>query len=135
MLKTFLIEILTLSFICLPIYGEVLSSQNTTYIIKGTPAPYTGYLFTPPAAQDIRIRLMNASDTELINASLQKSNSLETDITTQCQTKLAVYVKEDNTLAKDLESARKTSDLTKALWFFAGVALVGFSAYVIHKVQ
>lgn len=124
-LKSFLITILISSNICF--------ADDAKYISAGQNAPYDGFLFTVPKTQELRKTVIEHKTYKLINESLEKSVTEQSNIITLERDKNKMLLEQNDKLAVELKDARDTSDRTKLLWFALGVIGTGLVTYGISK--
>ena len=123
MLSTFLI-VLTITS-----NSYAAQKEESRFLEEGTPAPFSGYLIPPSTTKELKDAVIERDGFKLINTSLEKSISIYKQNETLYTDKVNVLVNQNDNLAKSLESARSTSDLTKILWFGLGVVATGFAIY------
>lgn len=117
------------------IFLIVLTITSNSYAVEsrfleeGTPAPFSGYLIPPSTTKELKDAVIERDGFRLINTSLEKSISIYKQNEVLYTDKVNVLVNQNDNLAKSLESARSTSDLTKILWFGLGVVATGFAIY------
>lgn len=96
------------------------AGAQVTYVEKNTPAPYTGYLFTPQAELDNR-KLLEERKTLLIkDENNQTIIELKNKLITDTQAQADLWHEHSNEMAKEL--ARRESN---AFWRSAGFFTLG----------
>lgn len=108
-----------ISFFILLISFSVNAACNkpVTYLIETTPAPCTGYLFTPEKEQENRLKLEESKlYKELSEVTIEENGILNQ--------RLELYQKHNKELQEQARKNEFANDLTKVLYFILGATAV-----------
>lgn len=101
------------------------NSQDSQYIEKGSPAPYTGILFTEKKAQSIRNELLEGDKAKVeLKAEQNKTKRLNEVIVLKNE-EIDLY----KTQNERLTSAKERSDTMNYIWFGMGILATGLAVY------
>lgn len=112
-------KILT-SFSIILITSNSLADVSEIPILKGQPAPITGYLFTHDKTVEIYRTYLERDAFKADKTSLQKSLDLE-------KNNVDILQKDNSILYDSLQKSKSSTDLQKILWFAAGVITAGLA--------
>lgn len=101
-------------------YGE-----DTVFISKGQPAPYSGILFTEEKAGDVRKELLESEKTKLILETERNRTTRLGQIIELKDEEIELYQKQNTRLLK----ANDRSDTMQYIWFGLGVLATGMAVY------
>lgn len=112
---------------------QLAFAQDVSYLEKGSPAPYTGYLFSPQKEREIRLT------TETLKY-CDKSKEMALSILQDYETKDKITADRMNlrdqqidSLSKRLVDAKDDSFLSKAGFFILGALVTGGIAYGLTR--
>lgn len=105
--------------ICFNAIGQV------QHIEKGTPAPYTGHLFTEAKAREVRKELLEKDQLVIFTKALLENEVRYKKIISN-QNEQVVILKDHVTKLSDMA---ETTTTEKVLWFGLGVVATGFAVY------
>ena len=114
--KIFSISLIILSILLPTAYGD-----DVTYLDKGTPAPYDGFLLTVPKAKEYRLITIERDNYKLVNESLNNTILSLQNINKYEEEKNGILLKQNDNLAQTAYNSQRMSDLEKVLWFGGGV--------------
>lgn len=120
--------------ILLTLFSFVAYAGDVTHIEKDTPAPYTGYLFTPEKTNEVKNVVVERDGLLKLNESLTKSLQLQSDIAELNQKKVNILLQQQEDLSKTLYDQRSMSNLERMLWVGAGILIVGVSIYGVSQI-
>ena len=100
-------------------------TEDTIFLDKGKPAPYSGILFTEEKAQSIRKELLESDKTSLKLESADSKVAGLGQIISLKDTEIELYRKQN----QDLLKAEKTSESMRYIWFGLGVLATGMAVY------
>lgn len=109
------------------------ADSSVSFIKKGDVATYDGYLFTIPKAEELRNITIERNSFKLLNESLNKSVELQDNLIKLDEQKVNKLLEQNDKLAVSLNDARTTSEWTKLLWFFTGIAVTGVAFYGVNR--
>lgn len=99
--------------------------QDTQYIEKGQPAPYSGILFTEKKAQELRSELLDGDKNKLF-LETEKNRSLRLgQIIELKDEEIELYRKQNERLLKTTDR----SDTLNYVWFGLGILATGLAVY------
>jgi len=110
MFKIFLISLISLN-----------SKADVVYIERNEPAPYTGYLFTPSKAIEVKNKLIDLETQKKLNANQKKIINLQVEQLELKDEQIHYYKQRNVKLHEDLESIKKVNNYERAGWFVLGV--------------
>ncbi len=108
-------------------------AADVTELKKDQPAPYTGFLFTPEKAQEVKNQLVEADRLKEINESYKRSIELYKDNEKLHEERMTKTMAQADNLAKNLYETRSTSTLEKFGYFFLGVLGTSLAVYGVKK--
>jgi hypothetical protein len=100
-------------------------SQDVVSIQKGSPAPFTGILFTETKATEIRSELLELDKTKVKLEARDEQLKLHKSIIDLKSTEIELYRKQN----ERLERTNRTSDTMNYIYFGLGVFLTGAAVY------
>lgn len=100
-------------------------AQDSVYLDKDKPAPFSGILFTEKKAQDIRSELMEGDKTKLWLETEKNRSSRLLQIVELKDEEIELYNKQNQRLMK----VNDRSDTMNMLWFGLGVLATGLAVY------
>ena len=112
--------------VSLLLIGSINAKANDVlFIEKGTPAPYSGVLFTEPKARELRNDILESSKTELqLESEKAKSGNL-LQLVQLKDTEIELYRKQNQRLLR-LED---TNSKMNYIWFGLGILATGVAVY------
>ncbi len=112
------------------------AGDPTVAILRlGEAAPFTGLLFEPSYANDLRKTIIEFDGLTAINGSLNKSLVLQEDIITHERAKVTMLLEQNDKLAVQLQKSQSMNTWEKVAWLSLGMLAVGIGAYGVHKIQ
>jgi len=124
-LKSFLINLISLSLISNLSFAE----DKVDYLEKGTPMPYSGFIFPISKAQDCRLALIEKEQYEQIKASYDRSIKLYKTTERISDDKLLALNQENYLLREQMTEIKSSNQYSTILWFGLGVLATGLSIY------
>jgi len=127
-------KIFTLALILMFSFN-VLAEGPVKYVLKGEPAEYNGYLFTPEKEKEVRFKLIDGElNKELLEINTKKLNLVE------AQYKLAndqslMWQTESNRLAKELVRKDRLDFWENLMYFGLGVLVTVAAGYTVNRIQ
>lgn len=106
-----------------PAYG----ADDVSYLKKGDPAPFTGYLISPEKADSIREMKIDLDTQKQINGLLLDNQKIY-------EQRVDNLRKQSEDLAKQVETMKDSSMFTKVGFFVLGSVLTGLVAYGTTRV-
>lgn len=113
------------------IFSLGATAQNNAYaqdvisITKGSPAPFSGILFTEQKANDIRKELLEGDKTKVKLEARDEQLKLHKSMLELKSSEIELYRKQN----ERLERSNKSSDTMNYIWFGLGVFLTGAAVY------
>lgn len=106
----------------------IVNAEDAVVLKKGDSAPNDGILISQDKAQEIKNTTIERDGLLQINDSLNKSLTLQTQISDINQKKVQLLSDQDDKLAKSLQNSQTMNTLEKVLWFSLGfiVPVAGF---------
>lgn len=105
--------------------GNNVYGQDTQYIEKGKPAPFSGILFTEEKAQAIRGELLEFDKTKILYETEKHRGERLGQIINLKDEEIDLYQKQNTRLLK----AHDRSDTLNYVWFGLGILATGLSVY------
>lgn len=105
---------------------SLVIADGVTLLEKGTPAPYTGILFTPEESQAMYEQFETYKEKI---TSLEKINSLYKNNELLYEEKVNLLLEQNTTLTDSLSKIESNKDLTRIIWFGLGMLSVGLGMY------
>jgi hypothetical protein len=100
-----------------------------TYLQEGTPAPCSGYLFSPEKEQEVRLKII---DYDRLTKLTERQSSL-IDIQDQ---RLTGQIKLNQELIEKINNSNQKDFWQNTLYFLSGVLITGaISSAVLHNVR
>lgn len=121
------------SFVILALISNPILADQAEYLPKGTAAPFEGYLLTPAEAQNLRRLVIEGQNYQVEASSYRKSFESQKQLMDLSEQKIKLYSENSDKLAKELQDARSTSDLTKALWFIGGLGAAILGGWAVGQ--
>jgi len=100
-------------------------AQDVVSITKGSPAPFSGILFTEQKANDIRKDLLEGDKTKVKLEARDEQLKLHKTMLELKSSEVELYRKQN----ERLERSNKSSDTMNYIWFGLGVFLTGAAVY------
>lgn len=119
--------------ISLSLISNTAYSNDSVFIEKNTPAPFSGFLFSEQKGREIKQRLVEADYFEQLNKSLQIQIKLYENIETRNNEKYNILLDQNDRLAKNLYSERNMSTWEKLAYFGLGVLATVLTTYAIKQ--
>jgi hypothetical protein len=123
------------SLIILILLSNTLKAEDSVYLLKNTPSPYTGFLLPSSKVQELKNNTIQLQGCNSNITSYQQSLSICQDMNTHYQDSDKIYSTQNDALAKQLQAAQSTSDVQKILYFGAGVLATILVLYGVKKVS
>lgn len=105
------------------IYGQSI------HIEKGTPAPYTGHLFTEQKAREVRKELIEKDQLEVFTKALLENEKRYKQIITNSNEQVSILMHHNEKLVKIAQDLESAPTYEKIMWFSLGVVATGFAVY------
>jgi hypothetical protein len=103
----------------------VKANTDVVFIIKDSPAPFDGILFTESKAKEFRQDILESEKTKvLLQYELHKGENLQQIIKLK-ETEIELYRRQNERLLVN----QKTSDTLNYVWFGLGVLATGIAVY------
>ena len=130
-----LITLTLLTSLLFSIIGNsiALAETNVTHLTKGTPAPYTGLLFTEPHARLVANQLKDYDRVKLLNKSLESSIELYKKNEELYQTQVQDLTVQNQNLVKAVKTEKSNSQFEKIIYFALGMVATGLVVYVSRQ--
>lgn len=109
------------------------NADPVAFVEKDTPAPFSGFLFTPDQAKEMRVKLLERDYYFEVSESLEKTVTNYNTIVDGEREKNKMLLEQNTKLIKDYQSMKDTSDLQKILWFSIGVAATVLGLYGLKQ--
>lgn len=120
-----------LSLMALLLFRTAMADGLVTYIDKGTPAPYNGFLFNKEAELDNRKSLIDGEMyKQLSDLKDKKIDFLNKDIS-YANTQTELWKNQSDSLSKQLVDQRDSSFWKYALFFVLGCAVTTGIAFAV----
>jgi hypothetical protein len=103
--------------------------ESVTLLDKGTPAPCTGFLFSPDAEAQAASDARDAKYYKLINEKLELRHDLMLEQNEILDKRLKLYMDQSHTLATELHKKESRSTWEKVGWFVLGIGVTGLAIY------
>lgn len=116
------------------VLSNFAAAESVVYLEKNKPAPYTGVLFPPAKADELRKMAIEVETLRAINESYSKSVLLYQQTIQLADNKFKILEVQNDNLSKALVESRRSSDLQKIIWFGLGVLATGLAVYGAKKV-
>jgi hypothetical protein len=100
-------------------------ANDVVFINKGTPAPYSGILFTEQKAGELRKEVLESDKTQILLESEKQTNKNLLQIVNLKDKEIELYQKQNMRLLR-LED---NSDTMRYVWFGLGVIVTGVAVY------
>jgi uncharacterized membrane protein len=104
-------------------------AKDVTYIEAGTPAPYSGHLFTPKKAAEIRKELLEKDQLKIFTEALLKNEVRYNKIINNQQEQIKILEEHTTKLYKIAEESQQMQTYQKVLWFGLGVFATSLAVY------
>jgi hypothetical protein len=104
-------------------------AADVTFLEKGSPAPYTGYLFSEEKTLKIRKELIELDTLKLLETSYNKSIDLYKKNEDLQNTKVNLLLQQNDKLAEALVKSRERSEWETRIWFGLGILVSGLAVY------
>jgi len=103
----------------------VSNAQDSVYLEKSQPAPYSGILFTEKKAQELRSELLESDKTKLLLETEKNRSARLLQIVDLKDEEIELYNKQNQRLLK----ANSQADNLQYIWFGLGVLATGLAVY------
>ena len=100
-------------------------AQDSQFLEKGKPAPYSGILFTEEKAQSIRSELLEGDKTKLLLETEQHRTVRLGQIINLKDSEIELYQKQNTRIM----NAKDRSDTLNYVWFGLGILATGLAVY------
>jgi hypothetical protein len=110
------------SLICILTCLQAYGGDDVIHLDKGSPAPFSGFLITPDKADSIRNMKIDLDTANKVNAVLLDNQKIYEE-------RVNNYKSHSEDLAKQVESLKDNSMLSKVGFFVLGAAVTGLVAY------
>ena len=107
----------------------VFGNTEVSYLSKGSPAPYDGYLFTQEKTQSVRTQLLEVDDLKAINLSYQRSVDLYKLNQDSYSKQVDILLSQNTKLTESLQKASGVTIYEKVGYFIAGILATGLAIY------
>jgi hypothetical protein len=107
------------------IFSISVMANDVVFINKGTPAPYSGILFTEQKAGELRKEVLESDKTQILLESEKQTNKNLLQIVNLKDKEIELYQKQNMRLLR-LED---NSDTMRYVWFGLGVIVTGVAVY------
>lgn len=124
--------ILALSLISSISFGADI---QTMYLPSGTPAPFSGFLFTQSDANQAAQNKQAVATYKLINESLTTSLNLETKSRQDSDAKVVILQNDLANTNKALSEVKSATMWEKVMWFGFGVLATGLAVDGAYKLS
>ena len=101
------------------------NSQDSVYLDKDKPAPFSGILFTEKKAQSIRSELLEGDKTKLLYETEKHRSDRLGQIVALKDEEIELYQKQNTRLLK----SNNRSDTLNYIWFGLGILATGAAVY------
>lgn len=104
-------------------------AQDVVYIEKGTPAPYSGQLFTNKKALEIRKQLIERDQFKLFNEALTQNVDLQQKIIINQKDQVNLLLDQNTKLVSRVENNGSLTNFERMFWFGIGVVSSGLAVW------
>jgi hypothetical protein len=104
-------------------------AQDSIAINKGTPAPFSGILFTKQKSEQIRNELIERDQFKIFNKTLLDNSEIQQKIIGNQKLQVEILLNQNERLVKQTEKAETMSNWQRATWFGLGIISAGFAVY------
>lgn len=104
-------------------------AAQVKYIEKDTPAPYSGFLFTPEKTKSVRKELIEKDKLTIFNKALRKSLQIQVKVINNQKEQVNILKEQNTKLVKEIDRERSVSNFERSVWFILGVTVTGFAVY------
>lgn len=110
-----------------------IACDPVKYLEKGSPAPCTGYLFTPEKEKEVRLKVVELEYEKELNISKSKQIELYKQELQFSDERLKLWNTEALSLNKELVKRQNNDFLKSALFFLLGAAVTTGITYAVNK--
>jgi hypothetical protein len=104
-------------------------AQDVIPLTKGSPAPFTGILFSKSKAEQTRTELIERDQFKIFNKTLLDNSELQQKIITNQKEQVEILLKQNQRLVSQTQDSKDMSNLERAAWLGLGVLSAGFAVY------
>lgn len=104
-------------------------AQDSIGISKGTPAPFSGILFTRQKSEQIRNELIERDQFKIFNKTLLENSEIQQKIISNQKLQVDILLKQNERLVQQTEKSETMSNWQRATWFGLGIISAGFAVY------
>ena len=97
-------------------------ANESVYLSKDSPAPFSGFLLPQSKVLEFRNMEIKNKEYKLTNESLERSIVIYKNNEEQSEKQIDIALTRNTELAKELASARSTSDLQRIIYVLLGAA-------------
>jgi len=101
--------------------------KPVTLLDEGTPAPCTGFLFSPEQEKLVYQATEDAKYYKLLSEKLTERQALQAEQITIMDQRLQLYMNQSNELAKELNNEKNDDFWHKTLYFGLGIVVTGLA--------
>lgn len=104
-------------------------AQDSIGISKGTPAPFSGILFTRHKSEQIRNELIERDQFKIFNKTLLENSEIQQKIISNQKLQVDILLKQNERLVQQTEKSETMSNWQRVTWFGLGIISAGFAVY------
>lgn len=104
-------------------------AQDSVGISKGTPAPFSGILFTRQKSEQIRIELIERDQFKIFNKTLLENSDIQQKIINNQKIQVDILLKQNEKLVQQTEKSETMNNWQRVGWFGLGIISAGFAVY------
>ena len=105
-------------------------ANDVISITKGTPAPFSGILFTEDKAKEIRTELLELDKSRIMLLSKEQQLDIFQNRLELKNEEIELYRKQNQRLVNQNESNKKIGSVERVMWFGLGVLATGAAIYM-----
>lgn len=105
------------------------SNNDVISIKKGTPAPFTGILFTEDKAKELRTDLLELDKSRIILLSKEQQLGIFQERLELRDEEIELYHKQNERLVKQNGTNKDVGMVERVVWFGLGVVVTGAAVY------
>ena len=111
------------------IFSTTARSNDVISIKKGTPAPFTGILFTEDKAKELRTELLELDKSRIILLSKEQQLGIFQDRLELRDEEIELYRSQNERLMKQNGTNKDVGMIERVVWFGLGVIVTGAAVY------